>query len=627
MPLDTAQDPRVALLLALPPKVARTLALPGGLAPETLHITVAYLGRRSQLPVAAAQLVGRLREAAAAAAPLVGQVGGVLRFPASATSDGLDPFCAAVDLPGLVELREQLRLALAEQGVTLPAQHGYVPHIHLMALDPAAPMPVQQIPAQPVRLEELLLKEGGWSMPLPLGPARVNRPGLQRFRRGGAVRFESEDAPRVGVWDQVCNYGTYQKPSLSGDPLVTTFDRDTCQQMLEDFGARQNDIFLDKQHEVTEEGLATDDDLQAWGDQHAMAWYSALVHVSGGEVVGYAAHAGAPAAAPDPEALRRPDGTAPSDGLYALRTRVTPRGADAKDGIPAFGYVSPYFYQREDDGSQAYRLLNITATNDPFLDGVALAMSAQKYAGASVPKETPMNEMYARAGIMEGDSPAQKLEKLTCYAAKMETDWVEKLTCYAAKMETDWGEDKAKMARMEAEAKPAAGKETPAEEAAEKKAEERVNQAMERRLQEAEKAAAEAEAAADKLKKERQDEQLQAFKRHALGGPVESGGSRWPKDDEKGLDELIKDLGGDLDKAQKHVGRLPPPAALQRLTRGGNPAGAAGVDPPTFQAMNREQRGQTFSRLTREKMKADPKLTLAEAQQAVEREHPGLYTC
>lgn len=623
MPLDTAKDPRVALLLALPPQVARALALPGGLAPETLHITVAYLGRRSQLSVPAAQLVGDLRQVAAAAAPLVGQVGGVLRFPASNTSESLDPFCAAVDLPGLVELREQLRQALAKRGVALPDQHGYVPHVHLMALDPAAPMPVQQIPAQPVRLEELLLKEGGWSISLPLGSAAAR---YQRCFRGPALPLEQPvtPEPRVGVWDQCLRYGLFDKEALDGRPLRTRFAAETCAQMLEDFRDRPQDMFLDKFHKVTEEvqpggksNAELDQQLKEWGEGHALAWYSALAHVHDGAVVGYASHPGASDQPPTLSDLARPDGKPPGDGLYALRTQLTPLGLDPKEGISTFRYVSPYFVQTGE--ATGYRLLNITATNDPYLEGVALAMSRELPRPSPKESTMPMDQsaLMMAAGCADADTAEQKLQKLGAYAAKMaeERD--------AAALARKKMEDDAKAKSPAAEAAPLAGAETPAEE----KAEKLVQQAMERRLKTAEEAAAKAQTLADKLEAERQGERVQAFSRWALAGPVEEGGSRWPKEDEKGLHELIKDMGGDLDKAKKHVMRLPVPQAMQRLTRGGNPAGAAGVDPPTFQAMNREQRGQTFSRLTREKMKADPKLTLAEAQQAVDREHPGLYTC
>ena len=173
-------------------------------------------------------------------------------------------------------------------------------------------------------------------------------------------------------------------------------------------------------------------------------------------------------------------------------------------------------------------------------------------------------------------------------------------------------------------AAPFAGKET----AAEEKAEKAVQQAMERRVVGAEKAAAEAAAEVEKLKAERQAERVQQFTRWAISGPVEEGGGRWPAEDEKGLQEMIKDFGGDLDKARKHVLRLPVPQAMGRLTRGGNPAGATAVEPNTlaYQTMTRDSKAQTFSRLTREAMQKNPKLTLAEAQVLIEREHPGLYT-
>lgn len=252
---------------------------------------------------------------------------------------------------------------------------------------------------------------------------------LSPERRQERLRYGYDQAvtpaARVGVWDQVCTYGTFSKPSLNGKPLQTRFDKATCADMLQDFASRENDLFLDKRHEVTEQVPpaevqqldAYNEDLQSWGDEHALAWYNALVHVDNGRVVGYAPHAGAPSAPPSIEDLRRPDGKLPGNGLYALRSQVTPRGADPMGGIAAFRYVSPYFFQKKDGRS---RLLNITATNDPFLDGVTLAMSASAWGQAD--KENPMEEMFARAGIMEADPPEAKMEKLGRYAAKLEDD-------------------------------------------------------------------------------------------------------------------------------------------------------------------------------------------------------------
>ena len=151
----------------------------------------------------------------------------------------------------------------------------------------------------------------------------------------------------------------------------------------------------------------------------------------------------------------------------------------------------------------------------------------------------PMDQsaLMMAAGCADADTAEQKLQKLGAYAAKMaeERD--------AAALARKKMEDDAKAKSPAAEAAPLAGAETPAEE----KAEKLVQQAMERRLKTAEEAAAKAQTLADKLEAERQGERVQAFSRWALAGPVEEGGSRWPKEDEKGLHELIKDMGGDLD--------------------------------------------------------------------------------
>jgi len=407
----------------------------------------------------------------------------------------------------------------------------------------------------------------------------------QRFFRGAMVRFDQSAGPRVGVWDQAMNYGTHEKPSLAGTPLVTRFDRATCQQMLEDFAARKNDLFLDKQHEVTDESLASDEDMQAWGDQHALAWYSALCHVSDGQVVGYAAHAGAPDEPPSIEDLTRPDGTPPTDGLYAWRSAVTPRGADPIDGIPAFRYVSPYFFQRAGDAGEVYRLLNITATNDPFLDGVALAMSADKYAGASTPKEKPMEELYSRAGCMEADSPEQKLEKMSRYAQKMESERdAEKAEMARVKMEAEKVEEEKKAAM---EAKPFEGKETPEEEKKEKAAMERRLKALEEKnaMLEAEvkaqssTVAMEREARVKREQAEREAEAEEFATKAVAMGRVKPDHKGTPEKTAEWLKAArLKDAASAEDfLAAEGTFGISEPAVLQRMTRGG--AGIGAPDP------------------------------------------------
>jgi hypothetical protein len=242
---------------------------------------------------------------------------------------------------------------------------------------------------------------------------------------------------KIGVWDQVLAFGQYQHSTLDGKPVVTVFDATSVKCMFDDFAANpDSDIFYDKQHEVTEEvpgdGVTLDEHraaLTAWAsDGHAMAWANALVMVTGGQVVRYEAHPGAPGTAPGIREIEASIHKPVEDGVYCYRCRVTPRGADPQSGLAAFGYTSPYFIQQRD----GHRLLNLTATNDPRMRGAALAyergvrvaMTRVEHVTAERGEEQAMEdkELMARAGCMESDSPAASIEKMAKYIRKMEDE-------------------------------------------------------------------------------------------------------------------------------------------------------------------------------------------------------------
>lgn len=282
----------------------------------------------------------------------------------------------------------------------------------------------------------------------------------------------------TGVWDQVLAFGQYQHATIDGEPVLTVFDASKCAAMLDDFAAHpENDIFYDKQHEIVDalgDKAMDRAEMKAWGDGHALAWANALCMVVGGKVVRYEAHPGAPQWPPSIEQIKQSDGTDRGDGVYAYRSEVTLRGADPKDGLLAFRYTSPYFVPEKD----GWRLLNLTATNDPRMRGVSLAMERgrpivfermhNKKTGSRPAKVQTLRmerqmednkELMARAGCMESDSPAAQIEKMAGYIRKMEDaaakgeEEKKELMSRVQKMESDFGDLAEKMAGMSPEQK------------------------------------------------------------------------------------------------------------------------------------------------------------------------------
>jgi 2'-5' RNA ligase/predicted ABC-type ATPase len=91
--------------------------------PESLHVTLAYLGDvEGDLDA----VVEALRPVAASYAPLAGVVGGVGIF-GSPGEDG--PIIALPDVPGLVELRVAATEALIDAGVEYGREHGFLAHL------------------------------------------------------------------------------------------------------------------------------------------------------------------------------------------------------------------------------------------------------------------------------------------------------------------------------------------------------------------------------------------------------------------------------------------------------------------------------------------------------------------
>ena len=168
--VEKAAD-HAGLLVALwlEPSAASVLAIPDGEPAENLHITLAYCGGIADFGASA--LAGVLQGIEALSherEPLHGQTGGYLRFQASPTSDGQDVFAAAIDVPGLSELREAVCDRLRAVGVEPSAAHGFTPHCTLAYLEAGAANPVEEVPAVPLHFTALTLGLGSYRLSLNL---------------------------------------------------------------------------------------------------------------------------------------------------------------------------------------------------------------------------------------------------------------------------------------------------------------------------------------------------------------------------------------------------------------------------------------------------------------------------
>jgi 2'-5' RNA ligase len=161
-PVQPDHTDGVMVALYPDPESAARIAVPGGLEPDDLHVTIAYLGTDPvDDPTALASAIGA---AVADVGPLEGSVGGIGRFPAG--PDG-EPVWVPVDVPGLDRLRVAVTGALADAGRPQQSEHGFTPHMTLgYGLDD-----VDVVPPTPLSFSDAYLVVGTNRYPIPLAPA------------------------------------------------------------------------------------------------------------------------------------------------------------------------------------------------------------------------------------------------------------------------------------------------------------------------------------------------------------------------------------------------------------------------------------------------------------------------
>lgn len=149
---------------------AQLAALPGvETPPEEMHITLAYLGSVDDL--SDTQVAHALLAAQQVANDWFGNEGninGIGRFNASASSDGKDVIYAVVDVPGLDALRNVILDQLGQRGIPIISSHGFNPHVTLAYIDAGSPSPIDYVPTIPLSIDRLSVSVGGRKVDFPM---------------------------------------------------------------------------------------------------------------------------------------------------------------------------------------------------------------------------------------------------------------------------------------------------------------------------------------------------------------------------------------------------------------------------------------------------------------------------
>jgi 2'-5' RNA ligase len=157
---DYSGHAMVALYPAL--AQARQYAMTGGLEPEKMHVTMAYLGLAEDVDKAAVQ---RALSSLPAREPFAARVSGHARF----TGGEEDVLVALVDSPHIEQLRIDLLKALKKEGISISSEHGFTPHMTLAYMDPQALTPLNRLESGNIDFDAVWLKHAKAKKSYPFG--------------------------------------------------------------------------------------------------------------------------------------------------------------------------------------------------------------------------------------------------------------------------------------------------------------------------------------------------------------------------------------------------------------------------------------------------------------------------
>lgn len=173
-----------------PGALAADLAIPDGLPPEEMHVTVAYLGTTAdvdrEIMLAAAQaLSGR--------SPIEASISGHARF----TGGESDVIVALVDSPGLEDLRRDALKQLVSRKIDVPREHGYTPHLTITYQPASDGDPIERLDARPVTFGAVSAVYGTERVNFPFLPTESTT--LGGVGENATIQLRS----RTGIWQPV----------------------------------------------------------------------------------------------------------------------------------------------------------------------------------------------------------------------------------------------------------------------------------------------------------------------------------------------------------------------------------------------------------------------------------------
>jgi 2'-5' RNA ligase len=159
----------IMVALFIPSWAQNQVAVPGGEPKEDLHITLNYLGDAAEMSLnEQRRLIGVVGEVARRTRCLEGELVGTGRFT---NGEETDPFWVGVQVPGLMDLQEDLANSLKDAGFSPHADYGdYRPHVTVAYIPAEAETPALEFAPVKVCFEHLTVAIGGQRLELGLVP-------------------------------------------------------------------------------------------------------------------------------------------------------------------------------------------------------------------------------------------------------------------------------------------------------------------------------------------------------------------------------------------------------------------------------------------------------------------------
>lgn len=136
-------------------------------APESLHITLAYLGEIADQDLSSGGVLEVLQKIRDFWGPLKGEIAGMGRFT-NTHLEGQDAVFASFDSPHIQQFRAAIVNILRDYGINVVDNHGFTPHITVGYIPSDAPTPDYRPPVIPMWFDAIMLHWGPEIFRIPL---------------------------------------------------------------------------------------------------------------------------------------------------------------------------------------------------------------------------------------------------------------------------------------------------------------------------------------------------------------------------------------------------------------------------------------------------------------------------